>query len=73
MKPNERSPFASFFFCNTLLTGLFFFAFVESIGALIRGADMLGHIEDLISFPLYPLILIGLKNQIGWVCPLICG
>ncbi len=64
--------FRIFLFCNIILAVLFFFAFVESIGAVIRGGDVRRHIEDLVSLPLYLLIAFGLKKQLSWVRPLIC-
>ena len=65
--------FRIFLLCNIALAFLFLFAFVESIIAVSGGADVRGHIEDVISFPIYLMIVLGLKLKRSWVRPLICG
>lgn len=65
--------FRIFLICYSILAVFFAFAFIESILAVSRGADVRGYIEDLISFPLYLLIIWGLKLRRSWVRPLICG
>jgi hypothetical protein len=65
--------FRIFLLCNIVLAILFLFAFVESIIAVSGGADVRAHVEDLIGFPIYLLIVWGLKLKRSWVRPLICG
>ncbi|HSW63620.1 MAG TPA: hypothetical protein VLH56_09980 [Dissulfurispiraceae bacterium] len=63
--------FRIFLVCYAIVAVLFAFAFIESILAISRGGDVRGYIEDLLSFPLYLLIIWGLRRS--WVRPLICG
>lgn len=65
--------FRIFLLCNIVLAILFFFAFVESINTVSGGGDVRAHMEDLISFPIYLLIVWGLKLKHSWVRPLLCG
>ena len=56
-----------------ILAVLFSFAFIDSIIALSNGDSVRAHIEDLLSLPVYLLIILGLKRRRKWTPPLICG
>lgn len=62
-----------FLACYCVLAVLFLFAFVGSIIAIHNGEPVRAHIEDLLSFPVYLLIILGLKRRKKWAPPLICG
>lgn len=65
--------FRIFLVCYCILAVLFAFAFIESIIAVHNGDPVRAHIEDLLSFPVYLLMILGLKLQRTWAPPLICG
>lgn len=62
-----------FLVCYSVLAVLFLFAFVGSIIAIHNGEPVQAHIEDLLSFPVYLLIILGLKRRRKWAPPLVCG
>lgn len=62
-----------FLVCYCILAVLFLFAFVGSIMAIHHGEPVQAHIEDLLSFPVYLLIIVGLKRRRKWAPPLVCG
>lgn len=62
-----------FLICSIILAVLYAFAFIDSLIALRNGDSIRAHIEDLLSFPVYLLMIRGLKLRKKWAPPLICG
>lgn len=62
-----------FLICSIILAVLYAFAFIDSLIAMHNGDGIRAHIEDLLSFPAYLLMIWGLKHRRKWAPPLICG